>query len=70
MAVGAARGLCFLHEAKSQVIYRDFKASNILLDAVCYVKEENVLILDVVCVVLFSISFLKLIVLGDAGVQC
>ncbi|KAK4785587.1 hypothetical protein SAY86_002276 [Trapa natans] len=33
IAVGAARGLCFLHDAKSQVIYRDFKASNILLDA-------------------------------------
>lgn len=33
VAVSAARGLCFLHDAKSQVIYRDFKASNILLDA-------------------------------------
>ncbi|XP_023920914.1 probable serine/threonine-protein kinase PBL3 [Quercus suber] len=33
VATGAARGLCFLHEAKSPVIYRDFKASNILLDA-------------------------------------
>lgn len=32
IAVQAARGLCFLHESKSQVIYRDFKASNILLD--------------------------------------
>lgn len=34
VAVGAAKGLNFLHEAKSQVIYRDFKAANILLDAV------------------------------------
>ncbi|KAJ8547874.1 hypothetical protein K7X08_021110 [Anisodus acutangulus] len=33
VAIGAARGLAFLHDAKEQVIYRDFKASNILLDA-------------------------------------
>ncbi|XP_010258573.1 PREDICTED: protein kinase 2B, chloroplastic-like isoform X2 [Nelumbo nucifera] len=33
VAIGAARGLSFLHDSESQVIYRDFKASNILLDA-------------------------------------
>ncbi|CAH8387587.1 unnamed protein product [Eruca vesicaria subsp. sativa] len=33
VATGAAKGLTFLHDAKSQVIYRDFKAANILLDA-------------------------------------
>ncbi|KAI3983511.1 hypothetical protein MKX01_038931 [Papaver californicum] len=33
VAIGAARGLSFLHDAESQVIYRDFKAANILLDA-------------------------------------
>ncbi|CAL9093247.1 probable serine/threonine-protein kinase PBL3 isoform X1 [Musa acuminata AAA Group] len=33
VAIGAARGLTFLHDAESQVIYRDFKASNILLDS-------------------------------------
>ncbi|KAK9707274.1 hypothetical protein RND81_07G185600 [Saponaria officinalis] len=33
VAIGAAKGLSFLHDADSQVIYRDFKASNILLDA-------------------------------------
>ncbi|CAN6461883.1 unnamed protein product [Victoria cruziana] len=30
--IGAGRGLAFLHQADGQVIYRDFKASNILLD--------------------------------------
>ncbi|XP_047318595.1 probable serine/threonine-protein kinase PBL3 [Impatiens glandulifera] len=32
VAIGAATGLCFLHDNEEQVIYRDFKASNILLD--------------------------------------
>lgn len=33
IAIGAARGLAFLHTSE-KVIYRDFKASNILLDGV------------------------------------
>ncbi|WVZ23626.1 hypothetical protein V8G54_002170 [Vigna mungo] len=34
IAIGAARGLVFLHTSENQVIYRDFKVSNILLDGV------------------------------------
>ncbi|CAH2052280.1 unnamed protein product [Thlaspi arvense] len=34
IAHGAATGLQFLHDAENPVIYRDFKASNILLDSV------------------------------------
>jgi serine/threonine protein kinase len=34
IALGAAKGLAFLHEAERPVIYRDFKTSNILLDEV------------------------------------
>ncbi|KAL5698765.1 non-specific serine/threonine protein kinase [Ranunculus cassubicifolius] len=33
IALAAAKGLAFLHEAEQKVIYRDFKASNILLDS-------------------------------------
>ncbi|XP_052193017.1 probable serine/threonine-protein kinase PBL9 [Diospyros lotus] len=32
VALGAAKGLAYLHSAETKVIYRDFKTSNILLD--------------------------------------
>lgn len=32
VALGAAKGLAYLHSDKAKVIYRDFKTSNILLD--------------------------------------
>uniref|UniRef100_A0A0C9RG61 non-specific serine/threonine protein kinase n=1 Tax=Wollemia nobilis TaxID=56998 RepID=A0A0C9RG61_9CONI len=41
IALGAARGLAFLHSAEPQVIYRDFKTSNILLDSAYNAKLSD-----------------------------
>ncbi|CAN1315568.1 Probable serine/threonine-protein kinase PIX13 [Linum perenne] len=42
IAMGTAKGLAFLHSSEKSVIYRDFKASNILLDTTghLYVKSD------------------------------
>ncbi|KAL8552958.1 hypothetical protein ACS0TY_001577 [Phlomoides rotata] len=39
--MGAARGLAFLHASDRKVIYRDFKASNILLDGSYHAKLSD-----------------------------
>ncbi|CAA0837029.1 Protein kinase superfamily protein [Striga hermonthica] len=39
--IGAARGLAFLHASDWKVIYRDFKASNILLDGAYHAKISD-----------------------------
>lgn len=39
VAIQTARGLSFLHGSKPQIIFRDFKASNILLDTVCSITK-------------------------------
>lgn len=34
IALGVAKGLAYLHSSEARVIYRDLKASNILIDSV------------------------------------
>ncbi|GLT54333.1 hypothetical protein SLA2020_275390 [Shorea laevis] len=41
IAIGAARGLSFLHTSEKSVIYRDFKPANILLDGDYNVKLSD-----------------------------
>nr|WIL59857.1 nodulation protein [Melilotus officinalis] len=41
VALGAAKGLAFLHSAQTKVIYRDFKTSNVLLDSNYNAKLSN-----------------------------
>lgn len=41
VALGAAKGLAFLHSAETKVIYRDFKTSNVLLDSTYNAKLSD-----------------------------
>lgn len=43
VALGAAKGLAYLHSAEAKVIYRDFKTSNVLLDSVRHSITQNIL---------------------------
>ena len=57
IALGAAKGLAFLHEeAEKPVIYRDFKTSNILLDAVCMKLKFFSFVLSIVIYIEINVS--------------
>ena len=56
VALGAAKGLAFLHSDEAKVIYRDFKSSNILLDSVCETIQplqayvSDIFVVDLICI--------------------
>ena len=63
IALGSAKGLAFLHKAERPIVFRDFKASNILLDSVVFLslfltKDGNGPSSSLVDIVLFEFSLL------------
>lgn len=58
IAVGAARGLAFLHCSEKSVIYRDFKSANILLDGVANCLQPFSPLQFVSFLFLFDVSLL------------
>jgi serine/threonine protein kinase len=41
IAIDVARGLSFLHNLENQVIFRDLKSSNVLLDSVSFFLKKK-----------------------------
>jgi serine/threonine protein kinase len=41
IAIDVARGLSFLHNLENQVIFRDLKSSNVLLDSVSFFYKKK-----------------------------
>ncbi|WJX63441.1 hypothetical protein P8452_48328 [Trifolium repens] len=54
VALGAAKGLAFLHSAETKAAYREFKTSNVLLDSVITVLRVMSIVLEFVLLEILS----------------